>query len=299
MTTTTSRAQGRSSTHVEASVAPFLNDYKHKFLLKRLLQTFLGGLVLKVNAANESAPFYIYALQVLLFLVPFVFAGVCILITDLADLTRLYVALIGAGIYLVLIFTLKFVVLIISNRAYLTRLKRISDFERNQKQKLSKSNALIASRRLNKFAGAYNDDEEYEFAGFCSISTLNFVLPPIGFYVSIEADESSEKARAKVDCGKLLALTVRILLDAFLAGLLIFCSIEFLSIKYLSSKMSLGVAIFIFITNWFTTCITLNALCVREPPEPAIYQPYDDYSIQHYTRAFYLFSLYLIEMIHK
>lgn len=41
--------------------SPLVNDYKKPFIIRRLVETFLGGIRL---FASEDAPFYVYALQV-------------------------------------------------------------------------------------------------------------------------------------------------------------------------------------------------------------------------------------------
>ncbi|XP_071534106.1 pecanex-like protein 4 [Panulirus ornatus] len=44
--------------------SPLVNDYKKPFIIRRLVETFLGGLRL---FASEDAPFYVYVLQIIVF----------------------------------------------------------------------------------------------------------------------------------------------------------------------------------------------------------------------------------------
>lgn len=61
----------------ERAKAPFLNDYKLKFFLKRFPQTLTGGLRL-----NIGAPFYAYFYQILVFLWPAILGGIFTNLTE-------------------------------------------------------------------------------------------------------------------------------------------------------------------------------------------------------------------------
>ena len=59
---------------------PLLNEYKLEFFTKRLPQTILGGLKLRIG---YEAPVYVYINQVLLFAVPVLLGGIFTLLVQL------------------------------------------------------------------------------------------------------------------------------------------------------------------------------------------------------------------------
>ena len=103
---------------------------------------------------------------------------------------------------------------------------------------------------------------------------------------------------ANINKLKLMRCVARVLVDSAVAGFLMFAGIYLESINYLTTYYSTGGAVCILIFNWVVLVAAFYSLCVREPPEPAIYQPYDS-SIQHYTRAFYVALFQIIELIYK
>ena len=68
---------------MSVSDVPLLNDYKQEYVKKRLPQTFLGGPNLKLG---YQAPCYIYLLQILVWILPFIFGGICTILTEIARL---------------------------------------------------------------------------------------------------------------------------------------------------------------------------------------------------------------------
>ena len=294
--------------HEAMTDAPFINEYKLKFLLKRLAKTLFGGLILTKINADLRVPWYVYPIQLILFVMPFVIGGIFILIRDLVNMSgwNLYIPIIAGVIYSTLIFILKFVSLMVINEVYKKR-------NSNKSSKVAKPTASSDSvtsntlklnkkrhqnRKYNQI-NFYNEEQDYEFTGFCSLSTFAFILPPVGIFYFKFLDDSSNKYKMKVNALKLLTYMFRILVDSFLAGLLMFCVVYFLAINYLQMFMPLGAAIVIFILNWIVYLITFYSLTIREPFEPAIYQPYDSLRIQHYMRTFYVLCLLLIELIYN
>jgi len=261
--------------------APLINDYKRKFLFKRLLQTLLGGLVLYFGA-EDPIPFYVYLFQIVQFVIPFFFGGLFILIADLTKYEKLNMSLIAGAIYLLFILVFKVFSLLLINAKHYKKLK--AEKERNSK---SKSN----STRRNR--GELNDEESYQFDSFCSLSTLNFLFPSISLFVTLV------DSKLKLNKMRFLASIVRIFLDSFLSGLLMFCGVYFLSFTYLQKFYSIGGAVCIFILNWIVLLVGFYSVAFRSPPEPAIFQPYDRFEIKHVTRFFYIFCFYLIEFIYK
>ena len=282
------------NTAPRSTASPFLNDYKLKFVGRRLLQTFLGGLLLKFESDNET-PWFIYVLQLVLFFVPFVYGGVFILAADLSAFSRVYLSVIAGAIYAACVFTLKSTLLIVSNKIHL----------KNEKKRLEKLNKTplgpkVArssgqnSHRTSQKSSLFNDEQLYEFGDCCSFATLNFLLPPLEFLIQINST-----GRLEVNKLKLLHSLVRIFCDAIVAGFMMYCSVSFESIVYLQAYYSLGGSVCVFILSWIVLCLGFYSLCVREPAEPAVYQPYDQFNIQHYHRAFYIICFQLIEIIYK
>lgn len=298
--------------------APFINQSKLQFLLKRLLRTFLGGLALYFNQ-YVKVPCFIYSFQLFLFILPFaVSAPFALLHSFLHDhfSHRLLSILVGS-VYLILIFGLNLTSLIITNR-FFKRSLHIKLSTPNKPLNMSSgtcpasvSSSASIKIKLNKkrrfhslqeSLTSFNEEQDYEFYACCSVATLAFVLPPVGIYyekVCLSNIQCSKENFVAINWLKLCAYLIRISLDSALAGLLMFCSVQFLSIVYLQSFFSLGGAIVIFILNWISFMIAFYSLTIRHPLEPAIYLAYDRFNIQHYHRTFYLLLCLLLEFPYK
>lgn len=146
---------------------PFINDYKRKFVQKRLLENLLGGVLLNIES-DDDIPCFIYFLQILLFVMPFAFGTIPIILIDVARTDTLYTSIIGASIFLLYVFILRAVALIFNFRAYLKdrKIQPVSPSD------LSLSHLNNSTRKINN-----SDTTNYEFEGFFSMSTLNFILP--------------------------------------------------------------------------------------------------------------------------
>ena len=275
------------------TVAPFLNEYKRKFVVKRLVQNICSGLVFKINSDDEL-PWFLYILQIVLFLVPFLFGGVGILVTDLSGVSRLNTSIITAVIFFLYLVILKSVSTLVLNFKHVSY-KNLNNSKSNQKRPSNIRPETGKASRANNFNLNIIDDEmNYVFdAPFFSINTLNFILPPAEFFLK------SVDSKTNLNTLKLVLFLTRVLFDSAFAGLLMFNSVYFESIVYLQSFFSITGASCIFIFNWIVLCMAFYSLCIREPPEPAIYQSYDQFKIQHYNRAFYVFCFQLIELIYK
>ena len=261
-----------------STAAPFLNSYKLKFLRKRLVQNALSGLILNFDSAEDAgAPWFIYSLQLLLFFTPVIVGGVSLLVADLAYPTedyRLIISLIVGGCYFICLTILKLTCLFVNNAAH------------------SKEISTSKTTRPLEAVRTLNDESNYIFdASMCSMTTLNFILP------SPDVLHTSD-THANINKLKLMRCVARVLVDSAVAGFLMFAGIYLESINYLTTYYSTGGAVCILIFNWVVLVAAFYSLCVREPPEPAIYQPYDS-SIQHYTRAFYVALFQIIELIYK
>jgi hypothetical protein len=291
--------------------APFINEYKLKFLLKRMVKTLLGGLILVKINTELRVPWYIYPIQLVVFIVPFCIGGVSILIRDLINTndSNFYVPIAAGLFYMAYVLLLKLISLLVVNCIY----KRRHSAKRARKKPAesrpsvstdSKSSSTSSTLKLNKkrqlnknngYMDFYNEEQDYEFTGFCSLSHLLFILPPPGVFYRRDVETDS----TRLYFPKLVAYLVRIAADAILAGFLMYCAVYFLSINYLQTLMPLGGAIVIFLLDWIVLLITLYSLTIREPLEPAIYEPYDAYRVQHFTRAFYVLCLFLVELGYK
>jgi hypothetical protein len=305
--------------NTEASTdAPFINEYKLKFLLKRLVKTLLGGLILvKVNS-ELRVPWYIYPIQLLVFIMPFVIGGAFILIQDLINTSTasLVMPFVAGVVYMELIFALKFTSFLIVNCTFRSRNSKNSKksgsnhanvSSDSKSSSTSSSNSNNTALRLNKkrqmsksqgYISLYNEEQDYEFNCFCSLSTLAFVIPPPGLFYQRSVIDNGVYT-TKLNWPKLLVYLLRIKVDAVIAGLLMYCAVAFLSIVYMQTIVPVGGAVVIFVFNWMVLLITFYSLTIREPLESAIYQPYDTYRVQHYTRAFYVLCFFFVEMGYK
>lgn len=77
-----------------------------------------------------------------------------------------------------------------------------------------------------------------------------------------------------------------------------FFSIYLLNFNYTQPTLTTGGAVCLFTLNWLTIIVALNALVIREPPEPAMFQPYGSI-LQHFTRSFYVLTFLIIEFSYK
>ena len=274
----------------QQTAAPFLNEHKRQFLVARLLQTLLGGMIIKKDSNDfldddSKLPWFIYFYQILLFIIPFLIGGTGILISDLTNFTSsLYISIFAGAFYFLYIFILKLISMILYN----LKLNKNNSNNSDNKDKLTNKKATNNKRSL------LNDSENnYQFKSMCSMSCLTFVIQPVGSYMRFD-----NGLMRSVDTKKFMIYLLRISIDSLLAGFMMFSCVKFQSILYLQTYFNLAGAVIIFILSWFVLCIGFYSLCIREPHEPAIYQPYDKYKIQHYTRAFYIILFQIIEVIY-
>ena len=283
----TNNAISNSASAERSTASPFLNEYKLKFVIRRLLQTFLSGLLLKFDDDVE-APWFIYLFQIVLFVLPFVYGGIFILAADLSSFSHLYLSIIGGVMYFLFVFTFKLALLILSNRLH------YRDEKRRLNEKTHKKNiASSKPTRQNTKTSLFNDEQGYEFGSCCSMATLFFLFPPlVNYFLQIDS-----QGITKINKSILLRNVLRIFIDSILAGFIMLCGINFESIVYLQRYYSIGGSICVFILTWCILCMSLYSLCIREPSEPAVYQPYDQFGVQHYHRSFYVICFQLIEII--
>ena len=140
------------------SGTPLLNEYKQEFLWKRLPQTILGGLRLKLGFC---APLYIYLCQVLLFLTPWIVGGVFTLIVE-EDVLAYDIAIYVYGSIMCL---------------FVLALNVVGATVREKCSAVS-SVALNAHNVLS-------EENEMDFVSCCSIETINFLLPAKRFLISV------------------------------------------------------------------------------------------------------------------
>ena len=126
---------------------PLLNDYKLTYVLKLLLQTFLGGVRLKFNF---DAPAYIYYIQILLWIFPFIFGILFTLIVELGDYDDQICAL-TFGLLMVTLYTSIHILVFIFKQ-------RVTSLERATHNFLA-------------------EEDEIEFVSFLSMETLEFLIP--------------------------------------------------------------------------------------------------------------------------
>lgn len=130
------------------SSASVLNDYKQQFFWKRFAQTVSGGLRLRLG---YRAPFYVYALQLVLFLLPAVVGGFFVCLVELADVSST-VGTSACGLVLGLtVLTLHLAVW----------------WRRKKSSPVEKFNSSVL-----------DEDDQIEFASCCGTETMEFIIIP-------------------------------------------------------------------------------------------------------------------------
>ena len=257
---------------------PLLNEYKRKFVFKRILQTFFGGCLLKFN---YEVPFYIYLFQFLLYILPFIISCIGILLEDLAfditttnvlnNSTSTNVSLITAAVFCLYINLIKIF------------LKIIIPVKSNRMQKKNQ-NSVLADEDVLEF-----DESKNCIGNCCTYDKLNYLIPNL---LNVTVNRSSKALN-------LILLILKLLIDTSIAFFIIFSSVYFLSITYLINFYGLGGSIVVFIISWIVVCNALYALLIREPFEMAVYNTSSTFSFNYLSRAFYVCCFFLIENIYK
>lgn len=80
---------------MSVSDVPLLNDYKKEFVKKRLPQTFLGGPNLRLGF---TAPWYVYFLQILAWISPWIICGIFTILTEISGVNIAISACVAGGI---------------------------------------------------------------------------------------------------------------------------------------------------------------------------------------------------------
>lgn len=271
--------------------APLLLDYKRKFVLKRVLQTIFGGCVLKFD---YKVPAYIYINQIILYIIPFIFCGIGILIVDLVPtFDRIFVSLIVALIFCIYQLSLKIILKVITyrqNRPFTTSTTTTTTraTTATTNKTFAKRSNLLAEEDVLDFD---DDDDGGCVVKCCSSDKLKYLMPNL-------VNGNSNRSNT---CLYVCLFLFKLLIDTIIAGYIIFCSVYFYSLSYLYNIYSLGGNIVIFILSWFTICNSLYALLIREPFEIAVYDTSNDFSLNlnYTTRAFYVCCFFIVETIYK
>ena len=80
---------------MSVSDVPLLNEYKSEFVKKRLPQTFFGGLNVRLG---YKAPFYVYAFQIFVWILPWVIGGIFTVATEIGGLSILIGSLLSGAL---------------------------------------------------------------------------------------------------------------------------------------------------------------------------------------------------------
>lgn len=239
---------------------PLLNEYKRTFLFKRIPQTVLGGLKLRLG---YEAPFYVYISQITLWLVPLLLGCIFTVVLELAytddkisDFLLLYTCLYGACIVIF--------VVVIQTISTVVEMK-----EKESEEHAAAGGMAVVQKKRNLFA----DEDEVQFESCCGAETLTFVVPPKKFKINIA-------------------------FHAMLSGLV--CGLGFwYLLPYTVNKLyghSYGATVAIFILGWLTVCITQYSLTTTAPAEPAVYRTTDIHELLPLTRPLYAVLCYAIHV---
>ncbi|XP_078483861.1 pecanex-like protein 4 [Ciona intestinalis] len=240
--------------------APLLNEYKQEFVWRRIPQTLLGGPNLKLG---YEAPWYVFALQILVWFIPWIIGAAFTLAVELGGLDVLIGSIVCGAIVGV------FVLCVQSIHLYLARShSAVTDFNAN--------GSLSSSQ---KFRQLIADDDEIIFYSCFSFITFNFVIPPKRFRPNI---------------------VIHSLLSGLLCGFGVFYTLPSTITTLYSSNI--GVAIVIFIFSWITICITQYPLTAGGvPPEVAVFRSVDPYEIASLSRFLHVcifFAFCVVQIYH-
>ncbi|RUS91438.1 hypothetical protein EGW08_000762 [Elysia chlorotica] len=241
---------------------PLLNKYKQSFLLKRIPQTVLGGLKLRLG---YEAPFYVYLNQITLWLVPLILGCIFTVVLELAysdeeisDFLLLYTCLYGACI---IIF-----VVVVQTISTVVEMK-----EKENQEHAAAGGLAITQKKRNLFS----EEDQVEFESCCGADTLTFVVPPKKFKINIA-------------------------FHALLSGAV--CGLGFwYLLPYTLNKLyghSYGATGTVFALGWLTVCVTQFSLTTTAPPEPAVYRTVDAREVLALTRPLYALLCYAVHVAH-
>jgi len=140
---------------MSSTKVPVLSEYKKRFLLKRLTETFLGGLQVKFE---NKVPSYVYFFQVMVWVFPVITIGTIVVVSEFSGLDVLY-ASITVGI-------LNFLCMLFSQLFHLIK-KRQNAVGFKQKDKKTKLTV-------------FNIQEEniIDFTSLLSYNFYSFIIPP-------------------------------------------------------------------------------------------------------------------------
>ncbi|XP_060030853.1 pecanex-like protein 4 isoform X2 [Erinaceus europaeus] len=127
---------------------PLLNDYKQDFFLKRFPQTILGGPRFKLG---YRAPSYIYANQIILFLMPWIWGGIGTLLYQFGILEDYYTAALSGGLMLFTAFIIQCTSLHARNKSVTVERMLATD--------------ILA------------EEDEHEFTSCAGTETIKFLIP--------------------------------------------------------------------------------------------------------------------------
>ena len=136
------------------SGAPLLNEYKCAFLWRRLPQTILGGPKLKLG---QSAPVYVYVIQVTLLAAPVILSIPFTFLVDKSVVSVTVAAAVYGGVAALFVLILQAAVVMLRRKASVTQTPVM----------------------------AFDDDDDNDDVEFKSGATLDFMFPPKRFKFNI------------------------------------------------------------------------------------------------------------------
>ena len=137
---------------------PLLNEYKQEFFWKRFPQTILGGPKLRLG---YSAPSYVYLLQVLLFVLPWLLAGIFTVLVEYDIMSWSVGTIVYGGVILLFVLLTQGLA-----RGLRQRQAPISNLRKTPENMLS-------------------EEDEIEFDSCCAVQTVNFIIPGHKYLVSL------------------------------------------------------------------------------------------------------------------
>jgi hypothetical protein len=142
---------------------------------------------------------------------------------------------------------------------------------KNEKKEIKKNNILDEEDVLE-----FNDNDNCA-KNFCTLDKLSYLFPNV-----------------------ITNKPAMIILDIMISFFIIFSSVYFLSINYLTNiyNNSLAGAIIVFILSWIVVCNSLYSLLIRHPFELSQYTN-DFNDIKYLSRSFYVCIFFIVENIYN
>lgn len=137
-------------------------------------------------------------------------------------------------------------------------------FSRNTNRKVSQVSDV------KKKSNVLSESDQIEFISCFSFEMMQFVIPPKKHFVNV---------------------IFHGLVSAVMCGMAIHFMLPFIMRNSWNDDVLMW---FMMIIGWFSLCVAQYSLTTVSAPEPAVYQPLDQYEVSAVSRAFYVIAVFSI-----